>query len=137
MIYEKPNESVHIYEVCGITELRVNREFDLTLHVVYLLLSWVVTHRSHEIWQLSEWDGVVQFSRLGGILVLRSDLRVVEVIFHVLVILALSTSLNQIDEWFDALTTKLDSHLNGIDINAPHFDREICTTACEEISTIS
>ena len=106
-------------------------EFYLILHVVDLLLCWVVAHCSHKVRELVKGNCAVEAACLGSVLIFAADHRVVEEVLHILVGLAIATTLNQIDKGLDTLTTKSDSLVNWGHIDRPHIHSEILSTASE------
>ena len=50
--------------------------------------------------------------------------------------LALSTSFNELDEWFDSVTTHGDGLLDRGDINHPHIDSEVTSSTSENILAV-
>jgi hypothetical protein len=105
MIDEKSNERVQVNSVHMLSSFSEIAELDLVLHVIDLLLSRVVAHCSHEVWQFIQGHCAVQLSSFSGVLIFTSDHRVIEKVFHVLEGLTVSTTLNQVYKWLDSLSS--------------------------------
>ena len=137
MVDEEADEGVDVHGVHVLARLREVAELHLVLHVVHLLLRRVVAHSTHKVRQLVQGDGAVEPTRLGRVLVLATDHRVVEEVFHVLVGLAITTSLDEVDEWFDPFTAESDSLIYGRDIDRPHVNSQVLAAAREQIFAIA
>lgn len=119
--------------LAGLSEVR---ELDLVLHVLDLLLSGIVAHGAHQVRQLIQGHCPVETTRLGRVLVLAADHRIVEEIFHVLVGLAIAATFDQVDERLDAFTAQGDCLVNRRHINRPHVNGQVLTTTSEQILAI-
>ena len=96
-----------------LTSLSVAAEADLIHHVMNFLLSRVITHSTHQVWQLLHWHASLELASLSCVFLLRADHRVVEEIVDVLVSLTFSTALNELDERLSVVTTKGNGLLDG------------------------
>ena len=78
----------------------------------------------------------MQFASFGRVFLLETNHRVVEEVVDVLVGLALGTTFNQLNERLDTLTAHRDRLLNRVNVDMPHVDGKISSTACENILSI-
>jgi hypothetical protein len=101
-----------------------------------LLVGRIVAHSSHQVRQLVDWDLALKLASFGRVFLLGTNHRVVEEVVDVLVGLALGTTFNQLNERLDALTAHRDRLLNRVNVDVPHVDGKISSTACENILSI-
>ncbi len=73
MIHKESDKGVYVDGVHMLAGFREIAELNLILHVVDLLLSRIITHGSHQVWQFIKRDGAVETAGLRGVLILTSD----------------------------------------------------------------
>lgn len=136
MVDEELDECVEVDIELWLSHGRERAVTHLVTHVLDLLLRGVVSHSSHKVSKLVNWYLAFELASLGRVLFLRSDHGVVEEIVDILICLTLSTAFNQLDERFNAIASHSDGLLNRADIDSPHVDCEVSTSASEDILAV-
>ena len=137
VVDEQPDESLQVNFEVGLTARSICAETHLVHHIFNFLLRRVVAHGSHQVSQLVYWHPAFELARLGRVLLLRADHRVIEEVVYVLVCLSRGATFDKLDKGLDTFTAHSDSLFNRRDINMPHVDREVRTTACEDKLAVS
>ena len=107
-------------------------------HVFNLHFCRVVTHGAHQVGKLVDGDGALKLASLGGVLLHGADHSVNEEVVHVLVGLTFAATFNQVNEGFGSVAAvEFNLFVDGGDIDTPHIDGKIVTTASEDVLAIS
>lgn len=103
--------------------LSQDRETYLISHVLHFHLSGVVSHGSHQERQLlNRYDSLKSTGR-GGVFLHTSDHGVHEEVIHILESLSFTSSFDEVDEWFDGITSVHgDLFINRGDVNIPYVN---------------
>ena len=102
-------------------------------HVGDLQLRGEVAQGAHQMRDLLHRDHAVQEPGLGGVLVLRSYLRIVEVILHVAEEGTILPAIQELDEGLGAGATHDACIGNRLRVDEPLIHSEVIATACESI----
>ncbi len=104
---------------------------DLVLHVLDLLLSWVETHAPHHVGYCTQRHLPIELSCLSGMLILGSNLTVVEEVLQITHHLPVGPSLEQLGErvigWL-----LIEALAEDREVNFPHVDTQVNSSRSEE-----
>lgn len=138
MVNEKSDESIKSYVRSGSGLISERTKLHFVNDVFYFLFSWIITHSPHKIRQLiNRYSLGVELTGLGRVFLFRTNYAVVEEIIHVLESLSFAATLNQINEWFNAVTAHCDCLFDWSNIDSPHVNSQVGTTTSEDVLAIT
>mmetsp|Transcript_56549 Transcript_56549/g.183837 ORF Transcript_56549/g.183837 Transcript_56549/m.183837 type:complete len:274 (+) Transcript_56549:445-1266(+) len=133
MVHIKSDEVVEADPVNVLTGLAKLGVLNLGCHVLDLELRREVAQGTHEVGDLRHRDHAVQDARLRGALVLRPDLRVVEVVLHVGKELPFLATVYELHKGLDACSPDDARVGHRLRINQPLVDCEVTAATSERV----
>ena len=122
MVHKQGDEAVEGDVSRWHSHLRELTVFHFVDDILHFLLGGVVAHSAHQVGQLiNRHLLVLELAGFCCVFFFGADYTVVEEIVHVLEGLALASTLNKINEWFNTFTTHSDSLFDRGDTNFPHI----------------
>jgi len=137
MIYKKCNKLVQSYMSCRYSVISKLTVFNFINHIFHFLLRRIVTHSSHQVRKLVNWNlFIVKLSSFCCIFFLSPNYAVIKEIIHILECLSFSTTFNQIYKRLDSFTTNCDGLFNWSNIDVPHVYSKIFTATCKYVLSV-
>jgi hypothetical protein len=138
VVYEKSDESIKSNVSSGSCLISERTKLHFVDYVFYFLFSWIITHSPHKIRKLINWYGLrVELSSLCCVFLFRTNYTVIEEIIHILKSLSFAATLNQINKWFNAVSTHRDCLFNWSNVNSPHVNSQVSATTSKNVLAIT